>query len=138
MTDELRPAMLPEEQADLNRAGSPLAPSLPIYNACVELYVVKACVALDTTKACASLTLLGLKLFEACAGWDKVGNVLSTTISSSTINSGIWKLEKPVFLIEHDLMTGKGAVKFSARLYQLTLGGYIKKEDWSKATIMHW
>jgi hypothetical protein len=138
VTDELPAAILVEDRSDLSRAGSPFAPLLPIYHSCVELNVVKACVDLDTTKACASLSLLGLKLFEACSGWKKVGNLISTTIQSSTINSGIWKLEKPEFVIEYDLMTGEGTVKFSARLYQITLNGWIKKEEWKKTTIMHW
>ena len=110
-----------------------------IFKDCYQYQVVNICVEINYKEVCAELYLLGNKLADICAGWSRKGNELTADINMITLNSGIWKLERPKLHFVHALDTNDGYVAFTSKLYKLTVfEGYKEKERWDSQNILDW
>lgn len=113
----------------------------PIFNKCVDLFeVLSTCVQVYFSKACAQVILVGLKVADSCAGWDRNGNQLTAQVKFTTVNVGIWKLERPTFDLALDLNTNSGVARFSGILYKLQgfPPDYSEKQRWDGHVIGQW
>lgn len=120
----------------------PINLNSPIYDDCWNVEVIKVCIEVYFDKIKIKIFLVGIKLADTEIGWNRDGNILRAEFESITLNTGIYKLEKPKLKFEHDLDTNNGNCNFTSKLYKYVgippFGDFELKKEWNEQVIFTW